>query len=75
MWMQTHHNLKKKKVKNFATDTWIKILFGTEGQEDFTFWSIDFMDSDSNTVVVTGKIFILFFLQLEMVCIHARSSS
>lgn len=33
------------------------------------------MDSDFNTVVVTGKIFISFFLQLEMVCTHAGSLS
>lgn len=58
----------------FATDTWIVILFESERQEDSTFWSIDFMDSNSSTVVVTGEIFILFF-EPEMVCMHAWSLS
>lgn len=52
---------KVTQMKKFATDKWIITLFGTERQQDSTFWSIDFMDSNSNIVVVTGKIFILLF--------------
>ncbi|KAM8997841.1 pyroglutamyl-peptidase 1-like protein isoform 3-T4 [Ara ararauna] len=54
--MQTSQ-LEEKKVpqlKTFATDYNNYNTVGTERQQDFTFWSTDFMESNSSAVVVTG---------------------